>query len=614
VANQIRRLETADLLLGVLIVTSLFFYPPSMDVFNFPKQWVLFSLTLGVSIHFLFSRTDNQTETKSISRKLGWVLFLLIITIWASALFTETTWVRAIFGYPGRANGVVTYSCIIILVWISHRMNIPDNFVQKLGNRLLLVIGVFGMYSIIQFFALDPVPWNNPYNRIIGTFGNPNFSGAFLGASSCAILTSSIYGSKKGRLPKFLFALILLILAVATQSLQSMGIFLVGIGFAIVAFLDKKLSKIKMLAVSAVVASVSLASFLSFLGMGPFGDRLYQYTLRLRLEYWRIGLEIAENSPMFGSGPDSYVEGFRLFKGKDFVKTYSESVTADSAHNVLINFLANYGIPAFGLFLVLVLFITFKSLKVIFTRRKVEEGVLLVAYLWLLLLIQSLFSLEQIGLNIFQWICGALLLNTRILEATVTPKRIPDRAFTASKRTFFQGLRTEISIIVMLISLIATWGYMNQEIAIQKLVVTPAGTKLSNEDIDQRLSSFNTFSLGEIRRAIFITDFLLRVERYEDAKTLLEKVVGSDPQAFEAFEQLARIAKFQSDFNGEIAYRKKIELIDPYNYSNYLSMSKTLATIKNNQLAIYYADKVIEIAKEPEIVSEANALKESLKS
>jgi hypothetical protein len=173
--------ETENYFLWILVIVPLFFLPTSIDVFNFPKQWILVSLSLGALIHNQLFRISKVTPNPASSKLLFWALASLSLLVMASGLLTETTIIRALFGYPGRANGVLTFFAIFAIIWVGSTMAVTPAFQRKLHIRVVFLFAVVGIYSLIQFLNLDPVEWNNSYNRIIGTFGNPNFIGAFMG-------------------------------------------------------------------------------------------------------------------------------------------------------------------------------------------------------------------------------------------------------------------------------------------------------------------------------------------------------------------------------------------------------------------------------------------------
>jgi len=511
------------------------------------------------------------------------------------------------FGYPGRANGVLTYICILSIVWVASRTLLMHDFQHKFQNRLNILFLVFGLYSTLQVLNLDPVSWNNPYNRVIGTLGNPNFSGAFLGVASAVISCAALNSRRRIRWIYAAFAIWLLGLAISTQSIQAVGIFIIGMLLQIMIIVYKRFSP--KLFLSFLFIFVAIASFfaIGLLGYGPFGEKLYQYTLRLRLEYWRIGLETARDFPFTGKGPDSYIEGFRLYRGSEFVGKYSQEVISDSAHNVLINFMANYGIPAFILLSVLIGAISWKSIKLLFSKKTVPTGTTMLAMIWILMLTQSLFSLEQIGLNIFQWVCGALVLNKGIYDSTSAEKRVISTSRQANLN-FIQGLRTEISILAIVLSMITGWSFMRQENSLLRLASIPQGFRLSDADFQNYLRGLNFFSKDEIRRAIYISDFYLKTDKYMESKLLMEEVIKRDPEAAEAFELLARLARNGKDLNLELNYRKEIERIDPFNYENLLSIAHSSLEISNSSEAISYAKKVLSMSTDKTINESATAI------
>jgi O-antigen ligase len=511
-----------------------------------------------------------------------------------------------LFGYPGRANGVLTSLAIFAVIWIGSTMRVTPVFQRKLQRRVLLLFAVVGFYSLIQFLDLDPVQWNNDYNRIIGTFGNPNFSGAFLGVSALVTLYASINSGRKIRFYLALFSGILFFLALATESLQAGGIFGIGIFIIITAFIYQR-----FIIFASILIVISSLTIVSFLGYGPLGEKLYQYTLNLRLNYWRVGIETAGSFPWLGIGPDSYVEGFRLFRGADFVAQYSDQVTSDSAHNVLINFMANFGIPAFLLLLFVILLISRNAVRIIFLKDDTSHVVRMIALIWILMLIQSLFSLEQIGLAVFQWCCGALLLNqefTKIRGEGLIKEKNLNRF---QNESFMVGLRTELSSLVVVFMLIAYWPFLNQNINLRETASIPVASSVSSTIIDEERDKYGDYVEKEIARAIYLTGFLIRAQRYEIAEEILKSILVKDPDAVEAAEQLARLASFRSDYIQELSYRKMIEKKDPFNYENLLNLAQNLSSQGKLLQAKSYANRILQLSRNAAINETATAILKS---
>jgi O-antigen ligase len=608
---ETKKIGTEDFFLWILVLVPLFFLPKSVDVFNFPKQWVLVSLAIGALFHNQLSQKSKVNSRLITHKLLFWLLLSLSLLVVASGLLTDTTIVRALFGYPGRANGVLTFLAIFAVIWIGSTMAITSDFFRKLLKRLIFLFAAIGLYSFIQFLSLDPIAWNNSYNRIIGTFGNPNFSGAFLGVAALVTLYASIYSANSVRIYFALLSSILLFLALATESLQAGGIFLICIAVLISVFVYKRFTRWKFKIFLVVLILISVFISYSFLGNGPLGEKLYQYTLNLRLNYWRVGIETAGSFPWLGIGPDSYIEGFRLFRGANFVANYSDQVRSDSAHNVLINFMANFGIPAFIILLFVILIISKKALEVLFRNHESPVIVPMVALIWILMLTQSLFSLEQIGLATFQWCCGALLLNQNFTSQKKTDSFNGKNSKQHQRESILQGLKTELSILIGVFTLIAGWSFIRQSIDLGGTAMTSVSIGVTDSVIDEERKKYGDYVEMEITRALFFTNYLLRAERYELVKEIMKKSLSQDPDAVEALEQLAKLAKFQADYPQELTYRKLIEKKDPYNYTNLFDIAQNLNSQGNLLEAKTYAERVLQLSRNSAINETATAILKS---
>jgi len=603
-----KRLETSDFILWIFLAIPLFFLPSSRDVFNFPKAILLYALLAGALIHYFLSPKGEKVSFLVKRRLINIALFGVSLLISASALFTDTALMRALFGYPNRSNGLLTYLALILLIWVASRMLISRRFLEKLQRDLFILIILFVSYSFLQYLDLDPVSWNNSYNRIIGTFGNPNFSGAFLGIMGAVLIFYFFSTSKPIRFFYLALSICSVFLGWATESFQAVLIFAIGILILVLAYLKSRFGFKTF--VSSVAASVFIGAFStwSFFGQGPLGERLYQPTLVLRLEYWTVGIKTALAFPLFGIGPDSYTEGWRLFRTPEFVKTYSDAVSVDSAHNTLINFMANFGIPAFLFLFVIYVLIGTNALKLLFGRDQHTLIVKAIALTWLLLVIQSLFSLEQIGLHVFQWVAGSLLLNQGFIASSLHLSPREAKKETRSQERGGFSARGEVAIMTIVITFIAFLPLLNQEIRLNKLGATPVDKNATQQFIDEALDGFGDYSIKDMNRVIVISDFLLRAERYSDAQSLIEEIVKDEPRSYEGFEQLARLAGFRGEYSVEIEYRRNIESFDPQNYKNLISLAEAYRLSGALTEAKNYAERVLLISNDLEVNKRATSI------
>lgn len=599
VVNEPKRLQTSNFLLWVVLVVPLFFLPNSKDVFNFPKVAVFCAMTFGALVHYLLGPKQKHLSLDHriiLGSLLGATLFVSL-----SAVFSETSQVRAIFGYPNRSNGLLTYLFLFLFIWVVSNMELDEEYAKKLERTLLILFMAFAAYGLIQLLDLDPINWNNPYNRIIGTLGNPNFSGAFFGIFGAILVHFFIHKRERNRYIYLALSLFSVFLGLATQSFQAVMIFAIGISIQILTYAKKRFGNTAFVFFLGVMSFAGIFAFLSFIGIGPLGEKLRQATLILRLEYWRVGLETAQKFPVFGIGPDNYTEGWRLFRSSDFVKSYSEAVSVDSAHNVLINFMANFGVPAFICMMILNILIATRAIKLLFSNP--EEGTVKqsIALLWLLLFVQSLFSLEQVGLNVLQWSVGALMLNPKFFQSSTSLKgRKKENLISASPQRSFSA-RGELAVVSMIFCFISFLPFLNQEIKLNRLGTTQVDKSVSQEYINQSLEGFGKYAKSDMGRTIVISDFLLRAERYSDAQALVESVLEGEPRDFQALEQLARLARFRSELDIEIEYRKRIEQIDPQNYNNFISLAEAYKGSGDSFNAKMYAQRALSLSNDEKV-------------
>jgi tetratricopeptide (TPR) repeat protein len=235
----------------------------------------------------------------------------------------------------------------------------------------------------------------------------------------------------------------------------------------------------------------------------------------------------------------------------------------------------------------------------------------MIALIWILMLIQSLFSLEQIGLAVFQWCCGALLLNqefTKIRGEGLIKEKNLNRF---QNESFMVGLRTELSSLVVVFMLIAYWPFLNQNINLRETASIPVASSVSSTIIDEERDKYGDYVEKEIARAIYLTGFLIRAQRYEIAEEILKSILVKDPDAVEAAEQLARLASFRSDYIQELSYRKMIEKKDPFNYENLLNLAQNLSSQGKLLQAKSYANRILQLSRNAAINETATAILKS---
>ena len=154
---------------------------------------------------------------------------------------------------------------------------------------------------------------------------------------------------------------------------------------------------------------VGLIAVAGIIGKGPLATILYSSTLLSRFDYWRTAISMATSNPFFGVGLDGYGDYYRKYRDDVAFYRFGESLTADTPHNVPLDFFASGGFILGICFLILISIVYLKSVKFLFSTPSINYRFLALFTLLNGYLIQSLVSPNQIGVGVWLWILiGAL--------------------------------------------------------------------------------------------------------------------------------------------------------------------------------------------------------------
>ena len=405
------------LILG--IVVSLTFWVPHIDAFNISKFVVL-----GIGVLILSALALPNLKVKS-QAKAGSYLLLFFVIMLLINLFTSPNTYKSLIGALGRNNGVLTYFLFAILAFlISIRFKLTD--LPKL-LWALAGLGVFQtFYNILQLADADPITWNNPYGFILGTLGNSDFAAALLAICSIATLwLARMYAGNK-KISFGLVALVAIQFVVMLESnvRQSLVLFFFGIAVLVYSELASKSKPISLV----WGGLVSIAGFLALLGtlqIGPLAKFLFKESITYRGDYWRAAWRMFTDNPTFGVGLGNYGDYFNRYRDVAQVARRGPAVGSDVAHSMPLDFLAMGGITLGIAYLALVVYSVFLVISKIRSLEGInkQQGYIVFSLLGAYLL-QSLISIDQIGLAVWGWIFIGVALSfakERKLIAPVDP-------------------------------------------------------------------------------------------------------------------------------------------------------------------------------------------------
>ena len=356
---------------------------------------------------------------------IGAVVIFLVMGISAISN-SDAPWLQNFYGEYGRNTGFLAY-ILLILVFLSALALRTEGSFRLLIWGLILAGVVNVIYCLWVIVFGDFIPWNNPYGNILGTFGNPNFIGAFLGFFASAMVAFVI----KNKLSIYVLvaAGLVFILAVyeIIDSSAIQGRVVVVAGLAIVGFYLIRSTFNSVVPQLGYIALVGVAGTFALLGAlqkGPLTAYIYKTSVSLRGEYWQAGWNMALEKPFTGVGFDAYGDWYRKVRDAQALILPGPDTVTNAAHNVPFDVLASGGWPLFIPYVFILLLAFIAIVKVTLREKKYNPVFVAMTVAWVGYQLQSIISINQIGLAIWGWLfSGALIayeVSTRNADAPAT--------------------------------------------------------------------------------------------------------------------------------------------------------------------------------------------------
>ena len=602
--------------------TLLIIAPNYVDPINLPKLIALAAFSFLAVVHFLALKNyyPNQDVSNLKQRILFSIYIFLALSMILSGIFGSDNLMKVFFGTSGRNNGLLYYLSAILLALIILKLNIgklEENFLLK---TLVYSSSLFALYSLLQFFNLDPIKWSNPYNRVIGTLGNPNFSSSVLAIFAILWIYQAIRMKSRNAIYKTGFVLgsmVMVFLSWATASIQGMVVFVLGLALIAYSILREKNSSRSIPLIFFLGGSLVLTFvFASFLGFGPLGQSLEQYTLRLRGWYASFGLRAMMDSPLFGVGVDNYISAFRSYRTSEFISRYGVMLSTNNAHSTPAQIGATFGIVVFVLYCILQLWILVRALKLISSENEIDSNKKVIAIIWILIFAQSLLSIEIIGLGTLNWVLGAVIMkyslsvtdsadirsDTKSLQShKAQPKLLKLPAWTGS-----------FSILMIALSSIPAVFISQEQKAYRNVISMKVESVESQQWVRsnfQKLTSLTLQDSDNVERLIYN---LYQSQMYNEVEKVLKDLVKKNPRDVYANDLLASYYLNTNQPNKELEIRKKLRDLDPLNYQLELSLARSLARSNNTSGLKESVSRIQNLAPQSiEYIEAEKLLKES---
>jgi len=418
---------------------------------NAPKLLFL-GATAFAGLFFLvrnFKLVSNSIFHKGAYLALSLFIFFALISIFAS----QSSLTTGFFGVFGRNTGFITYACLAIIFAAATQLNSSLAIERVLSG--LFYAGIANVvYFVFTLFGVELIPWNNIYNVVLGTFGNPNFVGAFMGLF-VVLCFVRVFDSGKSMRTRILSGIpIPFGLFEIKESLASQGVAITGLGLALIGFffvIWKTKSRLIQIGYISLVTIAGLFAIGGALQMGPLSSVIYKSSVSYRGEYWAAGWNMGLNNPIFGVGLDSYGIWYREFRNASALISPGKNVTTNTAHNVYIDFFASGGFPLLLAYVALTVLIIVKIIYVMKVSNKYDPSFVAVSTLWACYQAQSVVSINQIGIAIWGWILGGLVLGYKPTEESSNLTSTGRNPAIKTNRRALSEKETKLSVVSMIL-------------------------------------------------------------------------------------------------------------------------------------------------------------------
>ncbi len=579
-------------ILASLSLVTLYFQTNLADPFNSPKLWILMFFAAWLC-GYLFAFKNLIIMVIPIKNLFYLLIFFLASLIMATIL-TDFKYV-AIFGDTQRRNGFLQYFSLSIILLASTLFLRIFN-INKLFRITYFIALLSCLYSFLQTTGNDFVMWNNPYNSIISTLGNPNFAAAVM-AIMGVLVFSSIYISSFTKNQRFfggVLAFLLLIAIYRTNAKQGLLSYVLGVGIFLIFWIFERNRKFGIFA-SFIGISIFTFSVLGMLQIGPMEKFLYKPSVSIRGYYWRAGFEMFKDNPVFGVGIDRYGAYFKEYREVNYPLNYGFDITSSNAHNTFIQFFATGGLFVGIAYLILNLYIFRRAIYGIKTLTGNNRLFLLGLFSsWIAYHAQSLVSIDNIGISIWGWILGGSIVG---ISVSSNSQKNDDQIFFQRKPGVInlnQPLTSSILTLLAITSIAPLYrGESNSfkssvTVNFQEQTALEYYKNLQVKVIDSPLND-PSYKLLAASRLIIGGFAEIGIK---EAKKILEE----NPRNLDSLILLATTYEQLNQWQTAISYRERIVELDPWNAANYLAIGKDYKSLGDLEKSRKMLNKILSFA------------------
>lgn len=380
--------------LALAIATPLIFTTKTTEIYEVPKMFFVYFVSTIVLFATLLKFTlDKKIKLPTNLPTIAFGIFLLSQT---ASTITSTDTYTSIFGYPTRLNGGLLSTISYLILFVGAQVNLNTEKIKNIILATIFSAVAISLWGIPSHFGYDPsclvltgklnsscwLKDFDPALRIFSTLGQPNWLSSYL-VLILPLAFTFAFLYKTQRQVIFAASSILIYWAIILTNSRA-G--LIGLALSLIVaivLLGKQalIANLKIFAIMILAFVVITFSFADFIagrlpqtgaeqspgsqGAGQEPAVQTSQTLgtesgRIRLIVWRGALDIWRNWPILGSGPETFVSAYYLYRPSAHNQTSEWEYFYNKAHNEFLNYLSTTGAVGFSAYALLLLSIVFE--------------------------------------------------------------------------------------------------------------------------------------------------------------------------------------------------------------------------------------------------------------
>ena len=592
------------LIIGISTVT-LYFNTKAHDPFNTPKLIILLVLS-GWLLGHIFNH--YRKVYLHITRKefVFLVIPVLFIVTQLGALFFTDIFIVGLLGDTQRRNGFLSYFALTIVL-IFCMISVNYYYALRVLKSAIIVGILLCSYGLMQITGNDFVTWNNPYNSMIATVGNPNFASSLLALISLIALFS-LFNNEFSKLYKTVAACIIFVslyLIVVSQSRQGLLVMAFAILFYFTVLVFMNFRNFRILVIITSLGVTALAT-LGMLQIGPLSSLLYKSSVTVRGYYWRAAWEMFLDKPLTGVGLDRYGAYFKQARESGYPLKYGFDITSSNAHNVYLQLFSTGGLFVGLTYLVLLALIFFAGIQNIRrTSGNSQRFNLMFLATWIGFQAQSLISIDNIGISIWGWLIGGCILGINLNSLGVNKIEISGRDRSV-KKNVVNLYQPTMSILFLIPILIFSFNLhrIETDTFLAKAFAdpaNPANKPIVSNYADKVVSN----PIADPYYKLLVSLYMVDMGDIEASHKVVSSLYKKDPRNLDFLRWLIEYEKSKKNLDNELAYRELIVRLDPWNAINYFEMGLIYKQKGDLVKMMNMKEKILNFALSTEIADKA---------